>query len=101
MDGDTVWISGEKIRLLDIDTAEMGPPKCTGPSPTALAARQALAELLDGTITVERHGKDFFSRTLAIIKVDGRDVGAALVAMGLARPYQVGQTPWCNATPAD
>ena len=40
--------------------------------------------------------KDRYSRTLATIKVDGRDVGKIMIAEGLARPWTGKRRPWCN-----
>lgn len=96
VDGDTVWISGEKIRLLEIDTPEMGQPKCNRPAPLAGAARDRLAQLLTGDIRMDRSGQDRYGRTLANLNVGGRDVGDVLLQEGLARAYHPGQDPWCN-----
>lgn len=94
-DGDTVWVGREKIRLLDIDTPEMGPPRCSGPAPLATRARDRLAALLNGKIDILRDGTDVYDRTLAHLEVDGVDVGSILLSEGLARPYVPGQEPWC------
>lgn len=94
-DGDTIWFAGEKIRFLDIDAPEMGPPKCDGPAQLAVPSRDALIEILNsGRVTLHRDGKDRYGRTLARVFVDGRDVQAELMAMGLARPYVPGAA-WC------
>ncbi|WP_404799941.1 thermonuclease family protein, partial [Qipengyuania atrilutea] len=45
VDGDTAWIHGEKIRLLDIDTAEMN-GKCDREKRLAIRARDRLVVLL-------------------------------------------------------
>nr|WP_244668959.1 thermonuclease family protein [Rhodobium orientis] len=91
IDGDTIWLKGEKIRLLDVDTAELG-GRCNG---LAEKARDYLARRLgEGRITVERHGFGVYGHPLARIYVDGRDIGQELLALGLARPYRPGG--WCR-----
>jgi micrococcal nuclease len=71
IDGDTIWVQGsgavEKIRLLGIDAPEMnygkGRPECG-----AVAATRALRLRLDGKrVALERHGRDDYGRTLAIV----------------------------------
>lgn len=97
VDGDTLWLNGEKFRLLAIDTPEMGPPKCRAAAPLAAPARDRLADFMDqGTIGIERNGVDKFGRTLATISIGGQDVGALLLSEGLARVYVPGEAPWCN-----
>ena len=44
-DGDTVWLSGEKIRIADIDTPELN-GRCTSESDLAVASRDRLLNLL-------------------------------------------------------
>ena len=94
-DGDTVWISGEKIRIADIDAPELN-GRC--PNETALArkARARVVSLLNsGPITVRREGRDRYGRTLAVVLVNGHSVGSVLVTEGLAREWSGRQEPWC------
>lgn len=96
VDGDTVWLEGAKIRLKDIDA-----PEVVGgcESERLLSARAAgrLAELLGGgRIEIERHGQDRYGRTLGTLFVNGADVGATLVAEGLARTWRGKRENWCN-----
>lgn len=90
IDGDTVvFASGERVRLIGIDTPELGrrgQPHEYG----AVVARDALALLLRsaGTISartgIETH--DHYDRLLAHLYVDGRNVQAILLEDGLATP---------------
>jgi micrococcal nuclease len=98
VDGDTLWLAGEKIRLQGIDTAEIHNPKCPdlNPLPIAYQARDRLAQIVRGQITVERSGELSFDRTVATVLADGRDVGATLLAEGLARRYVANAPPWCD-----
>jgi len=96
VDGDTIWFQGEKFRAEEFDAPEMGPPKCKRPAALAKASRSAMLQMLNsGDVYIERTGKDRYGRTLARITVDGRSVSDALIAKGLARPYQRGEGAWC------
>lgn len=58
VDGDTVWIAGEKIRLLDIDAPEMK-GKCPAEAALAMRSRDRLVVLLrERRVTIARDGVD-------------------------------------------
>jgi endonuclease YncB( thermonuclease family) len=98
VDGDTLWLNGEKIRAMGYDTPEPITGLCGGERERQLAARATvrLIELFNTTqITFERHGKDRYDRTLAVLWSDGRLVGDILISEGLARSYPDGPEFWC------
>lgn len=95
VDGDTLRCQAERIRLIGIDAPETEQAKCASERARGLAAKDRLRELLAPGFTVERDGVDRYGRTLATVRVNGRDVGAVMVAEGLARPYAGGRRPWC------
>ena len=96
VDGDTIWMHGEKIRLPDIDTPETHPPRCAREAELGAAATNRLHALLNGgAVSVSRDGTDRYGRTLARVYVNGAPVGDRLIAEGLARPYGNGRRPWC------
>jgi endonuclease YncB( thermonuclease family) len=97
-DGDTVRLcDGERIRIANIDAPEVrGSARCirrrggANPSWCDYAAgersRDALAGFLaSGRVIIHRQGQDRYGRTLATLSVNGRDAGAYLVRLGLAR----------------
>lgn len=96
-DGDSIRCGGERIRIADIDAPELrGSPKCgarrgyTAWCDYALGKRagDALrARMASGQVTIVRTGTDSYSRTLALVYVDGQDVGEWLIARGLARRW--------------
>lgn len=91
VDGDTVWIAREKIRLLDIDAPEME-GKCAAERALAVRSRDRLAELLRARrVTIAREGTDRYGRTLA--RLD--DVGQQLVREGLAKRWG-DRRGWCG-----
>ncbi|WP_346894020.1 thermonuclease family protein [uncultured Roseibium sp.] len=99
VDGDTLWLNGEKIRLEAFDTPEPQTNICGGSSEVALAhkASSRLLELLNNNDwTIERGGVDKFDRTLATIRVDGRDLGDILIDERLARRWPDGEEFWCR-----
>lgn len=97
VDGDTLWIEHEKVRLVGIDTAEMEHPRCGKPGPMARAAQARLWQLMQATpIRIERTGTDRYRRTLGRVFAGGIDVGQQLLAEGLARVYVPGEKPWCE-----
>jgi endonuclease YncB( thermonuclease family) len=100
VDGDTIWLSGTKIRMADYNTPEMGEPACRREAELGRRATHRLIELLNtGTVTVRLTGQtDKYGRSLALIERDGRSVGDILVAEGLARWWNGGLSSrdWCS-----
>ena len=83
-DGDTLWVKPEhgfaprKLRLLGLDAPEL----CQAGGAAARAALQAL--VADKPVQVKSNFQDTFGRDLVHLRVDGIDVGAALVSSGHA-----------------
>lgn len=96
VDGDTIWLSGEKIRIENIDTPETDQAKCPAERAAGERAKRRLHQLVNsGPLYIERSGADRYGRTLATVSVNGRDVGSVLVSEGLARPWGGKRQPWC------
>ncbi len=101
LDGDTIVIGKEHIRIANIDAPEIHHFKCDAERRLGLVAKARLSELLMGHPVVIKRGdgnrmKDRYGRTLAVIAVDGADVGEKLIAEELARPWKGKREPWCN-----
>lgn len=101
VDGDTLWLAGENIRLQAFDTPEPQTAICGGTAEVALAhlASDRLLQLLnENEWTIERFGLDNTrsKRRLATIRIGGRDVGDILIEEGLARRWPEGAKFWCN-----
>ncbi len=88
IDGDTIEIRGERIRLFAIDTPEIGQPwwdEDGARHDAGRLAKEALADLVDGRrLSVRVLREDQYRRSIAIVKVDGRDIGRILVSRGWA-----------------
>ncbi len=79
VDGDTIRVGGERIRLRGIDTPEMS--ELQGP-----AAKQRLEELLrGGSIRIEPHGRDVYNRLLADVFVNEQNVAEILRNEGFSK----------------
>ena len=87
VDGDTFRIGRETIRLEGIDAPELR-QACADGWQAGEAAREALADLLwAGRPTCERVTTDRYGRTVAVCRVDGEDIAAAMTRRGLAWSY--------------
>jgi endonuclease YncB( thermonuclease family) len=96
IDGDTIDVAGERVRLVNIDAPEM-PPKsqCAYEADKALRATAELKALVADGVVLQRTGTDRYGRTLAYVRVDGADAGQALIAADLVRPWEGRRRSWC------
>lgn len=98
VDGDTIWLKGQKIRIADIDTPETHDFKCASEKERGDRATRRLLQLLNnGAVALQPidRDEDNYGRKLRIVLVDGTSVGDTLVGEGLARWYGSGRQPWC------
>jgi micrococcal nuclease len=94
VDGNTFWYGGEFMRLEAINPPA---PQVACVSTTADAARDRLMKLLNtGEIFVFRYGTDAEGHTLTQVLVEGREVGATLIAEGLAQPTTSSTGAFCS-----
>ena len=104
VDGDTVrmrvavWIDQEltvAVRVADVNAPELFRPACPAEKAKARDAKAFVERFLEGREAVLsdiRRGK-YAGRVVARIEADGADLGAALVAAGLA--VEEGRGAWC------
>jgi micrococcal nuclease len=79
VDGDTIRVGSERIRLRGIDTPEMS--ELEGP-----AAKRRLEELLrSGSIRIEPRGRDVYNRLLADVFVNEQNVAEILRSEGFSK----------------
>nr|WP_264577564.1 MULTISPECIES: thermonuclease family protein [unclassified Sphingobium] len=99
VDGDTLWIDGVKIRIADIDTPEIGSPRCDAEMALGQRAKRRLLELVnEGPFEIRPIGNrdaDRYNRKLRVLVRDGRSLGDQLVQEGLARTWTGRREPWC------
>ncbi|WP_375714173.1 thermonuclease family protein [Rhizobium sullae] len=99
VDGDTFWLSGEKIRIADIDTPELSPPRCEAERVKGEAAKHRLRELLNAgpfSLSASARDEDRYGRKLRAVTRDGRSIGDTLIAEGLARRWDGARRSWCD-----
>lgn len=101
-DGDTVELlcGGEKLtaRLQGFDTPETKAPKCAAELALGKRATERLRQLVaTGGVQIYRHGVDKYGRTLITLTIRGAEVGAVMIAEGLAHDYHGGaRGGWCD-----
>jgi endonuclease YncB( thermonuclease family) len=108
VDGDTlalrarIWIGLDLVvnaRIRGIDTPEMN-GKCDREKAAAVAARAQLEAIVgDGGVQLRQIENDKYAgRVVAdVVADDGTELGPAMIASGLARPYDGGsRAPWCG-----
>lgn len=96
VDGDTLWIRGEKIRLAGVDAPEIGHAACVKERSLGEAARAQMEKLTVGEATITREGLDDYRRTLARVRFGGIDIGEAMITGGLARRWDGSKADWCR-----
>lgn len=96
IDGDTFVLDGEKVRVENIDAPEIRPCRCQAECDLGYRAKAFTERFLVGEIVLERiPRRDRYGRTLARVRVGDVDLGEALIAAGLARPWEGRRRPWC------
>ncbi|WEX79501.1 thermonuclease family protein (plasmid) [Sinorhizobium numidicum] len=99
VDGDTFWFEGEKIRIADIDTPELSPPRCEAERIKGERAKARLLALLNaGTFSLSPglRDEDKYGRKLRTVTRAGRSLGSTLVDEGLARRWEGERHGWCD-----
>jgi micrococcal nuclease len=101
IDGDTVRVGRERIRIAGIDSPEM-PPKsrCSREAILAGQAKSRLEAMVSEgyeIVFIPKLGeeRDAYGRLLGRIEIDGQDVGRAQLAAGLAQPWHGRHAQWC------
>lgn len=98
IDGDTFALGEEHVRLENIDTPETGGrAECVFERDLAELATERARQWFHvaNTARIERTGTDCFGRTLALVSIDGADLGERLIADGLAVQWAGRQHHWC------
>ena len=99
VDGDTFWFRGQKIRIADIDTPELSPPRCAREARLGEAAKYRLLALLNAgafSLASGSRDEDRNGRKLRMVLRKGSSIGNTLVAEGLARPWEGRRRSWCD-----
>ena len=105
VDGDTIRVRGQIVRLVGFNTPESGiDARCEGERNLAARATSRLRALVAGggldlqivrcscRPGTEGTQRCNYGRACGVLKARGRDVGATLITEGLARPYVCGHS---------
>ena len=88
IDGDTLEISGRRVRLFGIDAPELQQTcgrRWFGQWPCGRTAQRRLRSMISGRqVACLRRGRDRYQRILALCYAGGRELNAELVRQGLA-----------------
>ena len=98
VDGDTLWVGGEKVRLADINAPETDQARCPAERALGEQAKRRLLTLVNaGPFSLETEGRatDRYGRALRVARRGGRSLGEQLVREGLAEPWQGRRSDWC------
>lgn len=98
IDGDTIWLEGQKIRIADINTPEVSKPACPAERELGERATSRLTSLLNEggfSLKLVDRDEDRFGRKLRVMTRDGESLGATLVAEGLAETWTGSRSSWC------
>jgi micrococcal nuclease len=99
VDGDTFWFRGQKIRIADIDTPELSPPRCPREAKLGEAEKYRLLGLLNAgafSLVTGSRDEDRNGRKLRIVLRKGSSIGETLIAEGLARHWEGHRRCWCD-----
>ena len=97
-DGDTLFLGGEKIGIAGIDAPELHPARCAEEARQGAQAAVRLHDLVNRgplTLTADGAERDADGRLMRKLDVGGVDIGAALIASGVARELGDGRRSWC------
>lgn len=98
VDGDTFWLAGDKIRILDINTPETSSPSCDREYALGKQATARLTELLNaGPFSLESGPEDTdrYGRLLRRVTRGGQSLGEILIDEGLAERWRGYKGNWC------
>jgi len=101
LDGDTIddLDTGVRYRLANIDAPETDGAQCGVELWFGLKAKAEAQKLIARAERVEVRRTwrtDRFGRRVAFVLIDGRDLGALLIARGLAHPWRGRREKWCG-----
>lgn len=96
-DGDTATIDGQRVEIAGMDAPEVSGAACPDERRRGIVAAVRLRDILNsGDVKVLGTQRAHDGRILTTVQVNGRDVGAAMVASGAAREYGGGPRSWCD-----
>ncbi|WP_292896231.1 MULTISPECIES: thermonuclease family protein [unclassified Nitratireductor] len=100
VDGDTLYVNGEKIRVTGFNTPELFSPECAYEKKLARRAQRRFQQLVNsGPFDLRRtsmRDEDVYGRKLRSLYRDGKPIGDQLIAEGLAHRWRGFRESWCS-----
>lgn len=82
VDGDTIRVGAERVRIFGLDCAELG-------DAGGREAKRALERMIAGrSVRLERIERDRYGRTVAKVFAGGLDVTCSMIRAGACREYE-------------
>lgn len=96
IDADAIRLDGQSVRIAGIDAPSVRSPQCAREGERGREAVERLIRLLNsGTVVQGGNVREFDGSIRTKVLVDGRDVGATMIAAGVARSEE-GSRSWCQ-----
>ena len=97
MDGDTIRLAGQTVKIAGIATPDIHAPQCAQEGELGAKAVQKLTALLNGgRVTLGASARDSDGETRTAVLVNGRDVGSAMIDAGVAQERGSVEPDWCS-----
>jgi micrococcal nuclease len=100
IDGDTVVIAREHIRIANLDAPDIGKhARCALEAERGHIAKDMAIKIIRDAKTIQiyaRTGRDRYGRSLARLSIDGSDFGEQMISAGQARPWRGRSSNWCQ-----
>jgi endonuclease YncB( thermonuclease family) len=97
VDGETIHVARRTVAIAGIAAPRIEGAKCEGERDRGIEAAVQLADLLNaGEVTVSGQVRSRDGRDVRKVAVDGEDVGAQMIAAGLARRADRAGESWCG-----
>jgi endonuclease YncB( thermonuclease family) len=97
IDASTIRAGGETVRIAGIDTPSIQDAQCEAERTRGIDAAVRLANLLNsGKVSVGRASSDASGHEVRSVEAGDRNVGEAMIAMGIAHPSGEGAPGWCG-----
>ena len=97
LDGDTIYVQRAKVEIAGIEAAQIRGGACSAERERGIDAAVRLVDLLNGgEVTVGDPFRDQYGRLVSSVAVNGKDVGKAMIAARVVRPFNGEKHDWCR-----
>lgn len=97
IDGDTIVVSGEHVRVKGLDAPEIRHAACPAEKAAGEASKAFVVKIVrDAEIALVRDRKDRYGRTVADVSVNGSDLADAVIAAGYGVRWTGQKHDWCR-----